>query len=239
MKSALKNFIILSVLILTTFCASAQKEINQYNPERLYEEGVLLFENQHYASALECFEQYIAAANDKNSSNVVMAKYYEATSSLLLGEGDGENKMTSFIKENPTSIMTNHAKFIYANHLFKNRKYRDALKIYSDINSNKLNKEEQDECDFKTAYCHYQTQKIYKAAPIFESLSKTTNKYKDDATYYYSHISYINEESDKALELFKSLKQNEKYADIADIYILQINFEKGNAHGKDHCIQLY
>ena len=228
MKSALKNFIILSVLILTTFCASAQKEINQYNPERLYEEGVLLFENQHYASALECFEQYIASANDKNSDNVVMAKYYEATSSLLLGEGDGENKMTSFIKENPTSIMTNHAKFIYANHLFKNRKYRDAIKIYSNINSDKLNKEEQDECDFKTAYCHYQTQNIYKAVPIFESLSKTTNKYKDDATYYYAHISYINEESDKALELFKSLKQNEEYADIADIYILQINFEKGN-----------
>ena len=32
MKSALKNFIISSALILATLCASAQKEINQYKP---------------------------------------------------------------------------------------------------------------------------------------------------------------------------------------------------------------
>lgn len=228
MESALKNFIISSALILTTLCASAQKEINQYNPEKLFEEGILLFENQHYASTKEYFNQYISSVGNENEENIIMAKYYVAASSLLLGDSDGENKIKTFIKENPTNIMANHAKLLYSNHLFKNKKYRDALKTYKSVNSGNLTKEEQDECDFKKAYCYYQTQEISKATPIFEKLSKTTNQYRDDAQYYYAHILYINGNKEEALEHFKVLKKSKKYKDISDVYILQINFEKGD-----------
>lgn len=220
----MKKTLFAAILFLLTITASAQKEINQYNPESLFEKGVLMFENQHYASALEYFEQYITAANDNSSENIAMAKYYEAASTLLLDESDGENKITTFIKENPTNIMADNAKLLHANYLFKNRKYRDALKIYEDIDPVNLNKEEKDECDFKKAYCHYQTQEIYKASPIFEKLSKTANKYQNDATYYHAHILFINRKNDEASELFKSLTKDEKYKDIANIYLLQIDF---------------
>lgn len=224
----MKKILFATILIFITIYVSAQKEINQYTPENLYEKGVLLFENQHYASALECFEEYLSSTDDKNRDNVVMAKYYEATSTLLLEDTDGENKIKTFIKENPTNLMADHAKFIYSNYLFKNRKYRDALKTYNSINSSNLNKAEQDECAFKKAYCYYQTQEISKASPIFESLTKTSNQYRNDARYYYAHILYINGKQDEALEHFEILKNNSKYKDIADIYILQINFDKGN-----------
>ena len=121
MKSALKSFIISSALILATLCASAQKEINQYNPEKIFEEGVLLFDNQHYASAKECFNQYISSIDSKNQDYIIMARYYEAASSLRLGDSDGENKIKTFIKENPTNIMADNAKLLYANYLFKNK----------------------------------------------------------------------------------------------------------------------
>ena len=161
------------MLSLATLSVSAQKEINQYNPKSFYEKGLLLFENKHYASAIECFEKYISSVDDKKQENVVMAKYYEAASTLFLDETDGENKITSFIKENPTALVADQAKLLYANYLFKNRKYRDALKTYSNINSSNLSKEEQDEPDFKQAYCHYQTQNIANATPLFEKLTKS------------------------------------------------------------------
>ena len=224
----MKKILFATILSFITLYVSAQKEINQYTPENIFEKGVLLFDNQHYASASECFKQYLSSTDDKIRNNVVMAKYYEAVSALLLEDSDGENKITTFIKENPTCLTINHAKLLYANYLFKTRKYRDALKTYNDLNSKNLNKDEQDECDFKKAYCYYQTQEISKATPIFENLTNTQNNYRDDARYYYAHILYINGKEDKALEYFNILKNNNKYNNIANIYILQINFNKGN-----------
>lgn len=227
MKYIIKNFIIATLLTITSISVSAQKNINQYEPEVTFEKGLMLFENKHYASALECFENYIAAADD-NKQNVVAAKYYEAVSSLLLGNSKGETKIIAFVKENPTSLMADNANFLYANTLFKNKKYRDALKIYKAINKQNLNSDEQNECKFNEAYCYYQTNEVDKASPLFRELAKSDNKFRNDARYYYAHILYINNDRDEALKYFNLLSNNAKYKDIASTYALQINFDKGN-----------
>ena len=228
MKYILKNFIIASLLIFSSISVSAQKIINQYEPEATFEKGLMLFENKHYASAVECFEYYISAADDKNDPKVIMAKYYEAVSSLFLENSKGETKIISFVKENPTCLMADHANYLYANTLFKEKKYRDALKIYKNINKHNLDNNEQNECKFKEAYCLYQTNDVAKATPIFKELTESDNQYRDDASYYYAHILYINNEQDEALKYFNDLCQNDKYKDIASAYILQINFDKSN-----------
>lgn len=228
MKSIVKNFIFLLLLLTASVSVTAQKEVNQYEPNATFERGLMLFENKHYASALECFESYIELTKDDNSQELVMAKYYEAVSSLYLDNGKGENKITTFVKENPTNLLAEHANFLYANALFKDKKYRNALKIYQSVNEKSLKEEEKDECNFKKAYCHYQTNDIEKASPLFKELSEKENAYRNDATYYYAHILYINDNQDEALNYFNILKNNEKYKDIANTYILQINFDKGN-----------
>lgn len=224
----MKKILFAIMLSLAALSVSAQKEVNQYNPKSLYEKGILFYENKHYASAIDCFEQYISSVDDKKQEEVVMAKYYEAASTLFLDETDGENKITTFIKENPTALVADQAKLLYGNYLFKTRKYRDALKTYSSINSSNLSKEEQDESDFKQAYCYYQTQNVAQATPIFERLAKSEHAYTNDARYYYAHILYINGQEDEALEYFNMLKESSSYSDIANIYILQINFNKNN-----------
>lgn len=224
----MKKILFAIMLSLAALSVSAQKEVNQYNPKSLYEKGILFYENKHYASAIDCFEQYISSVDDKKQEDVVMAKYYEAASTLFLDETDGENKITTFIKENPTALVADQAKLLYGNYLFKTRKYRDALKTYSSINSSNLSKEEQDESDFKQAYCYYQTQNVSQATPIFERLAKSEHAYTNDARYYYAHILYINGQEEDALEYFNMLKESSSYSDIANIYILQINFNKNN-----------
>ena len=228
MKSALKNFILLSFFILATISVSAQKQINQYEPESSLEKGVMLFENKHYAAALEYFENYIAMSDDKNNSDYVMAKYYEAVSALFLGNSKGETKITAFVKENPTSPMAEQANLLYAGTLFNKKKYRNALSVYEDINKSNLSKSEQNEYNFKKAYCYYQTQNISKAAPLFRELIKTESIYRNDARYYYAHILYANGKNEDALKHFNVLKKNKKYSNISNSYILQIHFDNGN-----------
>ena len=118
----MKKILFATILSFITLYVSAQKEISQYAPENIFNKGVLLFEKQQYASALECFEQYLSYSDNDNNDEVIMAKYYEAISTLLIEDSDGENKITTFIKENPTCLTVNHAKLLYANHLFEARK---------------------------------------------------------------------------------------------------------------------
>ena len=64
MKSRLKLGLMLGMALLATISASAQKHIENYDPEALFNEGVLLFQNQEYGAALSVFNQYRAQAAD-------------------------------------------------------------------------------------------------------------------------------------------------------------------------------
>ena len=86
-----------------TISASAQKHIESYNPEALFNEGVLLFQNQEYGAALSAFTQYRALNADAKSQRCVDAQYYEAVSSLYLGQADGPAKVVQFVNDNPGS----------------------------------------------------------------------------------------------------------------------------------------
>ena len=228
MKYTSKTFVLTTIFLFSALAGLAQKNINQYEPTATFERGLMLFENKHYASALECFESYIAMNEGNNNIDIVTARYYEAVSSLFLDNSKGENKIIAFVKENPTSLMAEHANFLYANTLFSDRRYRDALKIYNTVNTRSLNDEEKYECKFKEAYCYYQTNNVDKAKPIFKELTLSDNTYRNDARYYYAHIMYINGDHDEALNYFNIIKEDEKYKDIANTYILQINFERNN-----------
>ena len=227
MKSIFKNFILFFVITFSSISVSAQKEINQYDPQATFERGVMLFNNKHYGGALECFEYYINTSEDKDSQDIMMAKYYEAAASLYLGNSNGETKITTFVKENPTSIMADHANFIYANYLFKNKKYRNAIKAYSEIDINCLSAEEQTEYKYKQGYCYYQTHEIDKASVIFKEIALQKSQYQEDAQYYYAHIQYVNGNKDDAYEIFKKLRGSSKYQEISELYIIQINYDNG------------
>ena len=89
MESRLKLDLLMVVMFALTISVSAQKHIEEYNPEVLFNEGVLLFRNQEYGAALSTFAQYRALANDPKKQRCVDAQYYEAVSALYLDHADG------------------------------------------------------------------------------------------------------------------------------------------------------
>ena len=114
----------MGMLVFLTISASAQKHIDDYDPEALFNEGVLLFQNQEYGAALSIFNEYRAQAPDAKAQRYVDAQYYEAVSSLYLGQADGPAKVIQFVNDNPGSTWARHANFLYANYLFQNKKFR-------------------------------------------------------------------------------------------------------------------
>ena len=228
MKSGLIKGMIMVVFTTLTVSLSAQKHIENYDPEALFNEGVLLFQNQEYGAALSVFNQYRAQAADAKSQRCVDAQYYEAVSSLYLGQADGPAKIIQFVNDNPGSTWAKHANFLYANHLFKEKKYKEALAIYEKTDTFTLTTDEAQQMQFNMGYAYFQSNELDKAMPLFHGLMMNEGKYKDSARYYYAHIQYVKEKYNEALDNFRRLRTHKDYAKVVPSYIMQIAYLKGD-----------
>ena len=228
MKPRLKMGLITGILMATTLSVSAQKHIDDYNPEALFNDGVMLFQNQEYGAALSAFEQYRSMVADTKSQRCVDAQYYEAVSALYLGYSDGPAKVIQFVNDNPGSTWAHHANFMYANNLFQNRKYKEALDIYEKTDASSLYHDEAQQLQFNMGYAYFQSGNMDKALPLLHGLMLNEGKYKDSARYYYAHIQYVKEKYKEAMDNFRLLRSHPDYAMTVPAYILQIDYLKGD-----------
>jgi len=216
------------MIFAITVSASAQKHIENYDPEALFNEGVVLFQNQEYGAALSTFTQYRAQVADAKSQRCVDAQYYEAVSSLYLGQADGPAKIIQFVNDNPGSTWAKHANFLYANNLFQSKKYKEALAIYEKTDAMSLTIDEAQQMQFNMGYAYFQSGELDKAMPLFHGLMMNDGKYKDSARYYYAHIQYVKEKYNEALDNFRLLRAKSDYANVVPSYIMQIDYLKGD-----------
>jgi len=221
-----KIFAIIVFVFVVTASLSAQKRVEDYEPESVFLEAKTLFDNQNYSSAAELFHIYLQNTEGLDTQKTVEAKFYEAACSSYMGAG--EQQLMLFSKENPTSTFAPRADFLYANMLFKNKKYRDAVKKYETIDEECLSEDEKAEFYFKKGLAYYQTNDMAKAEPLFYKASFQAGPYKDDARYYYAHIQYVNKKYDEARFHFKKIENAPKYKDVIPLYIMQIDFVDGN-----------
>ena len=215
------------IFLFATVSLPAQKHIEDYAPEALFKEGVLLFRNQEYGAALSAFGQYRAHVADAKAQRCVDAQYYEAVSALYLGHADGPAKVMQFVNDNPGSTWAKHANFLYANHLFQNKNYKEALAIYVSTDATSLNTDEAQQMQFNMGYAYFQTGETDKAMPLFHGLMMNEGKYQEPARYYYAHIQYIKEKYDEALGNFRRLRSHSDYGKVEQAYIMQIDYLNG------------
>ena len=242
MESRLKLDLLMVVMFALTVSVSAQKHIEEYNPEALFNEGVLLFRNQEYGAALSTFAQYRALANDPKKQRCVDAQYYEAVSALYLDHADGPAKVIQFVNDNPSSTWARHANFLYANHLFQEKKYKEALAIYEKTDASSLSNDEAQQMQFNMGYAYFQSGELDTAMPLFHGLMMNEGKYKDQARYYYAHIQYVKQRYNEALDNFRLLRTHKDFAKVVPSYIMQIDYLKGDyesviADGPDYIRQ--
>ena len=218
----------MGIALSITISASAQKHIEKYDPDALFNEGILLFQNQEYGAALSTFAQYRTLVADAKSQRFVDAQYYEAVSALYLGHADGPAKVVQFVNDNPGSTWARHANFLYANHLFKEKKYKEALGIYEKTDAFALTANEAQQMQFNMGYANFQSGELDKAMPLFHGLMMNEGKYQDQARYYYAHIQYVKEKYDEALGNFRLLRTHKYYSKVVPSYIMQIDYLKGD-----------
>lgn len=230
----------------------AQKTSIFINEDADYKTAIQLYENQKYGAAQKIFNKVIASHKDPNSLIRIDAEYYAATCAIELFNKDGELLLKDFIAAHPESPHKRKAYFNLGKNNYRKKLYHNVVEYFWAVDIYDLNADEKAELYFKRGYSYFElsngnegerldpliisnedTPRKYVASNIenakadfFQIIDKDT-KYTHPANYYYSHIAYLQQNYETALQGFLKLTQDESFGAIVPYYITQIYYLQG------------
>ena len=113
---------------------------------------------------------------------------------------------------------------------FAARDYAAAMRCYSAITPRELNDADALELRYRTAYCHMLLADYTTARNLFEEVSRSSHagEYGPASVFYLGYIDYREGNTDGALRRFKAVSSDPEVADVAQIYLAQIYYSRGD-----------
>lgn len=220
----IKLGIIALILFLVLNEVGAQ-ETAQYNNNMLsYKMGVELYEKQQFGAAQRAFSDAIEQIDDPNSDLRVNAEYYEALCALALFNKDAEFLFRRFIENHSENPKVRTAYFHLGKYKFRRRSYTKAIGWFNKVDIYDLTNKELSEYYFKLGYSYFVKKDVERARSLFYEIKDANTKYSTPAIYYYSHISYLNQDYETAMKGFQKLSTQGSFQHIVPYYIAQIYY---------------
>ncbi len=199
----------------------AQLTVEMDGTERIWDKAKDAYEKKQYALAMNVLEDYISASSDVNSDRHVEAEYLASLCALNLYHKDAEFRIDGFIESYPESVYVQDALWAIADHHYKRRHFKKAAEAFTNVNLRKLPKDAQRELRFKRGHSLFEIEEYEKARYDLFEVMKKPGDFNEHATYYFSHIAYINNKPQVALEGFESIANHSDFKDIVPVYIAQ------------------
>jgi TolA-binding protein len=159
------------------------------------------------------------------SSDEARAALVDAISAVRLGKPDGEVLVSDFIRRYAPSADADIAKVEMGNYYFAQKKYDFAIKYYEGVTKGNLDKEAQEQVQFKTAYSYFVRKNFGRAKSGFAGLkSNKQSVYFYPSNYYYGITAFFDSEYDTALSSFNTVSSYPRYSKVVPSYIAQIYF---------------
>ncbi len=218
-------FVLVSLFLPCLTAFSQNYRIDAEAVEHLYNEGVALFEEGNWGSAIHLFEE----VQSKDSGlPAKAAAYYIAASRLEQGNPNGEAELKKFVEDQPESPLMNSALFRLANLSFNQKKYKEALQLYQKMETSSLTEADHDRYLYYSGISLLETGEKEKAKSNFNQLRNKKGALGDGSKYYWAHISYLEGHYDETLAELKKLENTPVYFKVIPYYQVQINFAKGH-----------
>ncbi|HOP04820.1 MAG TPA: tetratricopeptide repeat protein [Tenuifilaceae bacterium] len=217
-------FVLSFLLLHTSSLLYSQETLKYTHPDKLYRKGLELFEKGNYVSAQQHFKLAASMFDPKEVHQRGESEFYNALCAIELFNEDAEYLIRSFINSYPDNQKVNQAFFELGKLRYREKKYKDAIYWLNQADKGAFSKEQRAELLFKLGYSYFMVDDIEHAGRAFFEIKDTKNKYSSPATYYYSHISYTQENYATALKGFEKLSNDETFAPLVPYYISQIFF---------------
>ncbi len=189
--------------------------------ERVWSKAEDAFNKEQYALAMKNFGDFMELEADVKSERYVAAAYHEALCALNLYHRDAEYRIDAFITAYPESPYVQKALWAIADHHYKRRHYKKSATAFDQVDLRQLTVDKQRELRFKRGHSLFEREDFEKARYDLFEVMKKEGAYWAPASYYFSHIAYLNGNPQVALEGFESIATHEDFHDIVPIYIAQ------------------
>lgn len=209
----------------------------QQNPSflvhRTWHSAMDLLDKGKYVAAAEQF-RLVEKNNDKTSNQPKFeselsllkenAQYYEALCALELGNDDAGSMFLRFIKEHPENPLTKQAYYQMGRYYSRQGDYIQALVWFDKVDAGDLSGAQAIEYKFRKGYAYFETKDYKNAQQLFLDVKDVSSPFKDDATYYFAYIAYLNKDYHLALANFEKLKNSKTYENSYPYYITAVYF---------------
>lgn len=224
----LKLVIIQAVALLGIICSVplyAQQTAAYTEPERLYHDGLELYNHQKFGAAQKKFDEFVKLSNP--TLLTADAQFYAALCALELQNKDGEYLLLSYLDKYPGNNRQNQANFELGKYYYAGKAYKKAIPYFEKTDVNSLTEEQEDEYRYKLGYSYFSKEDYSKALNMFDPLTKKQTVYSNTAIYYTAHIHYTQKKYDTALNGFLKLKDDPSFKAIVPYYISQLYYLQG------------
>lgn len=220
-----KKLILLFTFLMFNFVLLGQQSIVDASTTTDFNNALKLYNNKAYRAAQKTFEKVKKEALQRSNLQAD-ASYYDAMCAVKLNQTNADEKILTFVEENPTSNKKNKAFFNVGNYYFANKKAAHALKWYQKVNTDLVSEENRKELSFKMGYGFLVAKRLDLAKDKFLPLINDA-KYGNDSRYYYGYISYKQEDYGLAESTLKEIADNKSYKAEISYYLLDISFKAG------------
>jgi tetratricopeptide (TPR) repeat protein len=235
----MRPFKILLFLCTASFFQNgfSQKTAANEDKIKLYNTALELYDKELYNAAISNFKDYLPYATD--AVNISDVEYYIASCKLKLLHNNALSNMLDFMERYPQSRKVNNANLEVGDYYFNTGKYKSALGYYKKVDTYGLGKDENQRLAYRKGFCYFKSGKFKEAKETLLPLTTTDNPYRDQATYYYGYVAYMDKDYRNALAAFKKVEDKEGMGAvklyIAEIYYLQDEHQKAIDYvtGKD------
>lgn len=228
-----KNWIsLLVILFCFTAYSNAQVSLYMNDPDAIFKNGILLFENGQLLAARHEFEQYLHSCskptNNEQKIKLADAQYYIGAVAVDLQQPDAEKILLDVLRNSIETRSRRLAYFQLGKLAHQKSKFDDCISWFNQVSKNDLTNTERIEYNFKLAYAYFVTKDFDKAKPLFREVKGFNNSYTNDANYYYGYISFADGDYSSAQNYFETIQNIDSYKSTIPYYLAQIYFVKKN-----------
>ncbi|WP_018621831.1 tetratricopeptide repeat protein [Spirosoma luteum] len=225
-----RNLLFLTISLLATLSASAQRTQSYAEPDYHYRNGLELFEKANYAASRYEFRQYLEPRRGDGSQtllntgdqNAVEAEYYVALTSLYIDEPGAELLVDRFV--------TNHSQHPKAAQLYgdlgtyyyNRQDYAKAIDFLEKAVGQGGSASQQIAYKYQLALSYYNTQNLQRALPLLNEVKLDPSSTDAPAASYYAGvINFRNQNFTDAVGDFRRIENNPTYQNQVPNWIAQ------------------
>ena len=220
---------ILILFLLGVFQGAwAQRTDFYQSPGNIYREAIELYHQGNYGAAEKMFDLYVRRLPEKQNLKAETAAYYAADCAVKLHQNDALVRLNRFLSHYPESVWLPSVKFAVGVAYFDNRRYSQALKVFNEVQAEKLNKTQRPEYDFKKGYCLLKRNKTEEAMQLFQKVMHTKSPFAAPAAYYYGYTQFELKNDNRALQAFLMIQADTRFKKTVPLYLMQIYYRQKN-----------